>query len=216
MLLSYLLLAFSVSIDSLGIGITYGIKQTSITNVSKFILCIISFITVILSIWVGNAIKNIFSAEIASLIGSLILVCMGIFMLWQALGNKKDEAENITIEKEEKIYSFFIKFLGITIQIIKNPISSDFDKSKRIDSLEAFYLGIAMSLDAFCVGIGGSIIGFSSIIFPILVSIFQLIFLSFGSLIGKTISNNIHMPNNIWNIISGLLLIVIAVIKIII
>ena len=36
----------------------------------------------------------------------------------------------IKSNSEEKIYSFFIKFLGITIKIIKNPISSDFDNSK--------------------------------------------------------------------------------------
>lgn len=216
MLLTYLLLAFSVSIDSLGIGITYGMKQTSINNISKLILCTISFFVVILSIWVGNAIKNIFSDTIVSLIGCFILVSMGLFMILQVFVSKKHETKSITIEKEEKIYSFFIKFLGITIQIIKNPISSDFDKSKQIDSLEAFYLGIAMSLDAFGIGIGSSIIGFNSIVFPFLVSGFQLVFLSLGSFIGKTLSSKINMPSSIWNFISGILLIFIGAMKVII
>ena len=41
MLLTYLVLAISVSIDSLGIGITYGLRNTKITKLAKIILFII-------------------------------------------------------------------------------------------------------------------------------------------------------------------------------
>ena len=44
MIINSLILAVSSSIDSLGIGITYGIKNTKISLIARFILFIISFI----------------------------------------------------------------------------------------------------------------------------------------------------------------------------
>ena len=52
---------------------------------------------------------------------------------------------------EQKVYSFFIEFLGITIKIIKNPISSDLNNSNVIEPKEALFLSLALSLDSFCI-----------------------------------------------------------------
>lgn len=216
MLSNSLILALSSSIDSLGIGITYGIKNTRISSMGKFVLFVISFSISILSVWFGDIFKNIFSDYATKLIGNMILIAMGIFVCFQAI--RKDKTNSFSeisssepiYEKNEKIYSFFIDFLGITIKIIKNPTSSDFDFSNSIDSKEAFFLGFALSLDCFCIGIGGSIIGVSSFLFPLFISVFQLIFLNFGNMLGKKLHQLSHLPDNIWSIISGTLLILIG------
>lgn len=220
MLLNSLFLAISSSIDSLGIGITYGIKNTTISYIGKVILFCISFFISIISLWFGNSIKNIFSNFATTFIGSSILICMGIFICFQALKNENKNSNypdknctDFSNYKQEKIYSFFIKCLGITIKIIKNPISSDFDHSNSIDDKEAFFLGIALSLDSFCIGIGGGIIGVGSIIFPLFISSFQLFFLSLGNLLGKKLTNLSNLPSNIWSLISGVLLIIIGIFK---
>lgn len=222
MLFNSIILAISSSIDSLGIGITYGIKNTKITYSSKLILFAISFCVSIISIWFGDTVKNIFSDFYTKLIGTIILFLMGIFMIFQSLHkedkfcNAEKSSKNLEpILEKEKIYSFFIKFLGITIQIIKNPNCSDFDNSNLIEPKEALFLGIALSLDSFCIGIGGSMMGISSIFFPIFIGIFQLIFLSIGNFIGKKIKNFHFLPENIWSILSGILLILIGLSKIV-
>lgn len=84
------------------------------------------------------------------------------------------------------------------------------DNSKKIDAKEASYLGIALSIDSICIGIGSSVIGLSSLIFPILTAIFQLLFLSIGTFLGKRIITTSNIPDNICNIISGILLILIG------
>ena len=61
MILNCIVLALSVSIDSFGIGITYGIKNTKITNLSKLILFIVSLIATIISINFGKVVSRIFS-----------------------------------------------------------------------------------------------------------------------------------------------------------
>lgn len=214
MLINSIVLALSSSIDSLGIGFTYGIKNTKISYLGNVVLLGISFSISVLSIWFGNSIRAVFSDNVLKWFGSFILILVGLFMLFQAL--KKDNKINSDLkckESEEKIYSFFIKFLGITIKIIKNPTYSDFDNSKSIDSREALFLGLALSLDSFCIGTCGSIIGIDSVIFPLLISIFQLCFLLFGNFIGTKLNQISKLPNNTWSIISSILLILIGFIR---
>lgn len=217
MLINSIILAISSSIDSLGIGITYGIKNTKISSKAKIILLVISFLVTLIALYFGNIIKNIFNENITKFLGSSILVIMGIFILFQSL--KKENVKNnkkdiIYLENEtEKIYSFFIRFLGITIKIIKNPINSDLDNSKTIDSKEALFLSLALSLDSFCIGIGGSIIGIDYKIFPFLIAIFQLSFLSIGNIFGRKLYKLSNLPDNIWSIMSGIILIFIGFTK---
>ena len=220
MLLNCLFLAISSSIDSLGIGITYGIKNTKITMGAKSILFFISFIISIISIYFGNLLKYIFPDFLIHYLGSFLLMLMGLFMCFQSLKISKQEykvkdVQNLKISDTEKIYSFFIKCLGITIKIIKNPTSSDFDKSNIIDSKEALFLGLALSLDSFCIGIGFSMINTFSIIFPLLTSCFQLFFLSLGNYCGKKLYSFSKLPDNIWSTIYGILLIIIGFCKMI-
>ena len=210
-----LFLAISSSIDSFGIGITYGIRNTKISNLAKFILFIISFVVSLFAVYLGDFLKDLLPDNIANYIGAFLLILLGGFVLFQALRKNivKDNKIYEEVFSEPKIYRFFIKFLGITIQIIKDPISSDLDKSNLIDGKEAVFLGVALSLDSFAIGIRSGILGIHSLLFPILVSIFQLLFISFGNSIGYFLNNFNKIPEYIWSIISGILLIVIGIVK---
>lgn len=219
MLINSLVLALSSSIDSLGIGITYGIKNTKISVLAKLVLLLISFSISVLSVWFGDMIKNIFPDFITKLIGNIILIGMGIFVCYQAFrkepSTSKTLPSDLIYDYDEKIYSFFIDFLGITIKIIKNPKYSDLDSSNSIDGKEALFLGFALSLDCFCIGSCGSILGVNSFLFPLFISVFQLAFLSLGNLLGKKLHSLNHLPDNVWSIFSGILLISIGFLRLI-
>ena len=214
MLFSCLTLAISSSIDSLGIGITYGLKNTKLTNSAKFILFIMAFIISIISIYFGNILKIFLPDYLVSFLGNIILIFMGFFIIFQAIKKSKKEIDtdfkNLKIKDSEQIYSFFIKCLGITIKIIKNPNYSYLDKSNSIDYKEALFLSLALSLDSFCVGIGFSFMNSFSFLFPIFISCFQFVFLNTGFYLGKKISKFSNIPNNVWSIISGFLLLMIG------
>ena len=219
MFLHALILTISSSIDSLGIGITYGIRKTTISFIAKMILFAIAFIVSVISIWIGGTLKDIFSPNIIGYIGSFILILIGIFIFLQSIKNKNISDKNINkslrkeLNEQQKIYSFFIKCLGITVQILKNPISSDFHKSNTIDAKEAVFLGLALSLDSFGVGMSFGMIENFTFYFPLFISLFQLFFLNFGNLLGKKLSNFSRIPENFWSIISGILLIIIGLIR---
>lgn len=231
MFLTYLFLALSLSIDSIGIGITYGLRNTKIPMLSKFILFLISVTFTTIALMLGNLITKFLPDYIANLIGSFILIFIGIWILFQIFHNNDIQkvlcpngrlksplhiqSEVPIIEQknsnEPKIYSLFIKFFGITIQIIKHPISSDLDNSKVIDWKEACFLGIALSIDSISVSIGGGITGLSSLLFPILVATFHITFLFLGKFLGHKLNNIQKFPENICNVISGVLLIIIGI-----
>lgn len=175
MLYSFIL-AFSVSIDSLGIGITYGIKNAKLNFLAKFILFIMSVFFTSCSLIIGDFLSSFLSELFTGIISSTLLIIMGII-------------------------------------ILLDPIPFDFNHSNVIDVKEAFALGIALSLDSLCVGIGSSIGGYSNIYFPILVAVFQLIFISIGIIIGRKIAKSSNIPEKTWNKISGGLLICFGIIK---
>ena len=189
-MLNSFILAISSSIDSLGIGITYGIKNTKISLLGKIVLFTISLIFAYLSIFFGNILQKIFPQILTKVLGSLILIFMGIYICFQSL-KKGNNSSNV----------------------FNNPISSDLDNSKIIDSKEALFLAIALSLDSFCIGICGSITNISLIFFPFLVSICQLVFLPSGTLLGINFKQFCKFPQNIWSVISGTLLIFIGLLK---
>lgn len=209
-----LLLAIPISLDCIGIGMTYGIKNTYITPLAKLIIFSIFFIVTSIAISIGTLIIEIFSLEFANVVGVVLLVLMGCWIIYQSFKPKK---KNIKVEKQKilipKIHRLFIKPFGITIQIIKNPSNSDLDHSNHIDAKEAFYLGSAISIDAFCAGVGCSAIGITSFLFPLFISIFHILFLSFGCYLGEKLSSRTKIPDNIWSIISGILLITIGISK---
>ena len=70
MIFNCILLALSVSIDSLGIGIPYGLKKTKITIISNIILFAISFCITCGSIFLGHYISALFSPTATGLADS--------------------------------------------------------------------------------------------------------------------------------------------------
>lgn len=191
MIINSIILAVSSSIDSLGIGITYGIRNTKISLIGKLILLLISIIITYISLFFGDFLKLFLPDFIEGFIGSGFFILIGSYICFQALKSNTK-----------------------TSNIFNDPISSDLDNSNIIDSKESLFLAIALSLDSFCIGICGSIIDINLIFFPFLVSGFQLLFLSLGNFIGSYINKFSNLPENIWSVISGLLLIAFGILKI--
>lgn len=182
MLISSIILSITSSIDSFGIGITYGIKNTKISLISKIILFVVSFVITNISILFGNLLKNIFSNNLSLLIGNFILILIGLYMILNSnMANKNS--------------------------------NYDFNHSNLIDPKEALILGLALSLDSFCIGVGVSISGINYSIFPLLVSIFQFVFLTLGNIVGNKINSLSNFSSRTSSIISGILLILIGLLR---
>ena len=182
MLFNCFLLALSVSIDSLGIGITYGIKNTKIDKFSNLILFLISFCITCGSIFLGHYISVLLSPTFAAFLGSASLIILGIYNIYRSINNIED--------------------------------NFDIDNSNNIDKTEAMFLGLALSIDSICVGIGCGIIGLNDIILPILVASFQLLFLNCGNFVSKKFIERFNISDFSLSIFSSLILILVGIIRI--
>lgn len=164
------------------------------------ILASIDSFSIGLTYGLRNAKINILSRFILIII-SIIFSSISIF-----IGNTLDGLFSSLITS---ILSGII-FIIIGFLIIYDPIPFDFDHSKQIDTKESFFLGITLSIDSVCVGIGSSLGNNFAFLFPFLVTFFNLFFLSTGIYFGKKFIVNKKFSNNMLNIISGIFLILIG------
>jgi len=187
-ILALTLLAFAVSLDSFGVGITYGLRQVKIPLLSIVIISVLSGVVIGISMQVGVLLAHFVSPKIASLVGAIILIVMGLWSLVQMLIQKeKDQVlEPVKVEKlpmpltERQVFSLEIRKLGLVIQILRTPSSADVDKSGSISGYEAMWLGIALSLDAFGAGLGAALLGFSPLSTSLVIALFSGSFLVMG------------------------------------
>lgn len=215
MFIQLLFLTLALSIDSLGIGVSYGVRKIKFGQFSFFIISLISLAFSSLSLSIGSVISIIFSEKITSFISILILIILGLFIIKKGL-EKNEETKNNLLEpiKDKKIFSCFIKSLGITINVIKTPSSCDLDNSMKIEPKEAFYLGIALSIDCIGVGIAVSSLKIYAHLFPLFIMFFQLLFLYLGTFIGSKLKLK-KLDETRLSVLSGIILILIGGIRII-
>lgn len=225
---SLLVLAFAVSVDGFGVGVTYGLRRIRIPLLSVVIIAICSGLVIFLSMLVGSWITGYLSPFAAKLIGAVVLVGIGTWALLQlkrsgrdAGGEERSEriAEQETGADQELadrshpvlVVIVELKRLGLVIQILRTPQAADVDKSGTISAAEAVMLGVALSFDAFGAGIGAAMIGLSPVLTPIMIAASSALFLLGGMRFGFRFSNWKGMQA--VSVLPGILLIVIGICK---
>lgn len=204
---SLLLLALAVSLDSFSVGLTYGLRKVSIPFKSILVISSCSFFVLMLAMGIGSFIEMYISYHAAERIGGIILIVIGIWVLLQFFTSNSDE-EN---PGKPKIVEFEIKSLGLIIKILKKPMEADLDKSGTISIIEAFLLGLALSLDAFGAGIGAALIDLPPILFSLIVTFSSAFFVIAGLNIGRLFRNLWWF--NKFSFLSGVVLIVIGILR---
>ena len=114
MIFNCILLALSVSIDSLGIGIPYGLKKTKITIISNIILFAISFCITCGSIFLGHYISALFSPTASTILGSSFLVILGIYNIYKTINAPLTDYD---IDHSNNIDTKEALFLGFALSI---------------------------------------------------------------------------------------------------
>ena len=89
----------------------------------------------------------------------------------------------------------------------------DVDNSTHIDFVEAMYLGAAMSIDAFAAGVSSGVSGYRSVWLPVCVAVSQILFLDMGLIFGSRCVVKLKVKQSIFNFVSGVLLIALAIFR---
>ncbi|MBD8500218.1 MntP/YtaF family protein [Paenibacillus sp. CAU 1523] len=95
---SVFILAFALSLDSFGVGITYGLRKVRIGWLPVAIIAGCSGLMLYVSMQIGTIIMQIFSADVSRWIGALLLIGIGCWVLVQFFRTSSDDdgAETLT------------------------------------------------------------------------------------------------------------------------
>lgn len=185
-----LILGIAISFDGFFVGLTYSLRQIEICRTSLLLISGISGLSILITILCGKFIASFLTAELTEYLGGAILVLVGLWVLIQNFRqNFMEGKRHPALEHEVVLISFKIPWLGIVIQILREPVTADFDRSGTINIREAFFLGIALALDAVGAGLGAGLAGAHPVTTPAIVFLFKFLFLSSGSYLGQRIQN---------------------------
>lgn len=200
--LGILLLTVAVSLDSFGLGISYGLSRIHVPFSAIVIIMGCSGMMVLLSMTAGSLLSTFFTPEVAKMIGGIILISIGLFNLLNIVRQKKKgtagEIERKPYKTEEKQWKIHLRKMGIIITILKEPEEADLDHSGVISKNEAILLGLALSLDAFSVGLGAAMLGYPPIICAIFVAFMSGIGVTLGIKLGYILSHKRIFQQVAW------------------
>ena len=185
MILKYILLALSASIDALSLGITYGIKKTKMSKIGNTLIFTIVLTCSCIAILTGHFLSLLFSPTFSMLLGSSLLILLGVYNIFKGI-NKLDTVKDF-----------------------------DIDNSNYIDTKEAIALALAVAVDASCVSMSCGFIGYGSFILPVFMAVFHTFFVNCGNFVAKSIVQRLNVPSNILSVFAGILLVCIGALRII-
>ncbi len=206
MLLGIMILGITLSIDSVFVGVSYGIKGTKIPFLSLAVILTFSIFYAGASILFGSWLKTLLSIQTVKIVGALILSALGANMIVKSF--KKEKAEG----SKKRILGVF-KSVDMGVQVFKNSAVGDVDNSGVIDTKEAFLLTLALSVDALVAGIAGGILSLSVWLFPLTTGVLQTLFLCLGILLGNILKGKIKLHDKYISVFAGIAIIAFSFLK---
>ncbi len=208
-LVSLLALALAVSLDGFGVGAMYGLRKIKIPVISVLIIAVMSGLVFFAAMQIGVAATAYIPESVAKTAGAVILIGLGFWAVIQMRRNGEDEgteeaqssavaAGTVPVGKQEqqennrqeaRVLSIELKRLGLVIQILRTPSAADLDRSGVISAMEAAWLGLALSLDAFGAGIGAAFIGYTPLLTSAVIAVASGSFILGGLRFGFMYSN---------------------------
>ncbi len=198
--LSIILFALAVSSDGFMVGMTYGVRKIRIPIISLLVICVASASAVTAAMLFGKGLTCFLSPMAASRLGAFTIMAIGFFFLLQAFRQVVGGIGN----EEDPLLSLKVKPLGIIIQILKEPSTADFDSSGEIGLREAFFLGLALAMDAFGAGIGIAMAGYNILVTAISVGVLKFVLVTSGLMLGRVVKS--EKWQYLSSILTGLIL----------
>ncbi len=203
-MVALLLLSLVLSLDALGAGFTYGLKQIRFPFGSLLAFGCAAISTAFLAVLAGNLLGMLLPSWTGNLLSGLLLLLLGGKMLLSSLREQQG------IEQERASRSMAVHLLGLTVTVVVNPSKGDLNHSNVIDLGEAILLGIALSLDTFGAGISFGIQG-DLWGFPLVVGLFHLLLMPVGKWLGTICRMQWKRADKMLSFLPGILLILFGI-----
>jgi putative sporulation protein YtaF len=174
-----LLLGFAVSLDSFAAGVAYGLKNIRMPFFSLVIVGLVTAVCTGLAMLGASVLDRFIDLQIAVVAGSLLLIGLGAFSLFQEYLSK-----NAVIYQpggDVSIRQLTFSLGRLVINIMVRPETADIDQSCSISPLEAVFLGLALGVDNMVATFAASLMGMLPLYTPLLMGLIQMALISLGS-----------------------------------
>lgn len=186
-----LLLAFSLSLDALGIGLSYGLRSIRFRPSALLLLTIEAFLMMELFLFAGRRLAAVFPAHLAERFSPMLLLFFGVWLCLQGMGQGK--------RKETSP--------------LHSPSLCDKNASSLIEPQEALLLGLLLSVDSFAIGLSAAAGGINVTLLPLFSALFQTFFFALGEKCGARLILSPVPKESLWSLLSGGILILLAVLQ---
>lgn len=219
-LLSAFILAISCSIDNLAVAIALGTKRIRISLLSNLSIALISAIATYIALLVGQNIRDSLPAYAANVIGSIIIIAIGVWIIWDTLEIEKikhqkkplppkassDTNSSKGIVQASSHHSLYDLYADFSYEsFLMQPEKLDKDRSGYIEIEESIALAFGLSLNNLGSGIGGGISGFDVSTTTFLSLMFSILAVTGGYILGK--HYRVKISALLTGMISGFLII---------
>ena len=189
-LISSLLVAISANIDSFIVGMSYGIKKSNIDLLKSTVISLVTLTGTVIAILMGTQISQFLPASSTQAIGCALLIGLGLYYIIKSFFSYiREKIKKAEVKSNE---------CGSGTQ---NNVPA---KASLLTMKEGLFLGLALSINNFGMGIGASITGLKLLPTAVMSLVVSVIFLYAGNLIGKT--KVPHISDQSADFISGLIL----------
>lgn len=189
-LISSLLFAISANIDSFIVGMSYGIKKSNIDLLKSTVISLVTLTGTVIAILMGTQISQFLPASSTQAIGCALLIGLGLYYIIKSFFSYiREKIKKAEVKSNE---------CGSGTQ---NNVPA---KASLLTIKEGLFLGLALSINNFGMGIGASITGLKLLPTAVMSLVVSVIFLYAGNLIGKT--KVPHISDQSADFISGLIL----------
>jgi putative sporulation protein YtaF len=195
-----------LSLDSFLTSIAYGTNKIKIPFSSIIIINIVCTFFLSISLLLGSQIRKILPGNIAVIVSFALLFLMGLYYLFEGLIKSHIEKKSVKSKIKLKIFNIYI-----IVDIYLDETKADFNKSKKLDSIEAIALATTLSIDSLAIGFGSSLSNVNGIYILGLSFLFGIFSVWSGQLIGRKLIENSKL-NLSW--LAGVILIILAFLKI--
>lgn len=205
-----ILFSLALSADGFIVGLSYGFSRIRTPLLSLLVIAASSLLAVTASMLLGRGLTAILPPQGAARIGAALIIAVGVYFLLNAC---RERISSLDIGEREPLITFSVRFLGIIVQILKEPSRADLDASGEISTREAFILGLALSLDALGAGVGVAMTGFNILATAISVGVVKFIVVNLGISLGHRMQN--QRLQSVSSFFPGLVLICIGLMELI-
>lgn len=197
MILSAILFSLSSNMDNIVVGTAYGIKKIRIGLWANLIIAIVTSTGTYLSMSAGTYISGFLPNSIANLTGSLAIGLLGMYFIVQSA---------VKLLRNTKPKELALKDVSDMMEYAEE---SDSDSNGKIDTKEAFFVGLGLMLNNIGTGITASLASVSISFTTAATFVLSILTVLLGETIGNRTLGKLF--GKYAPMISGILLVLLGV-----